>query len=116
MHPGVLCVHVLCCVVFPQPTHVYTHSQPLATQLRSRGCYIIQYVKPATLTLWVGSKSTAALRKVAQKAIRCLKERLKTGDIVTVQEGQEPGDFWASIGDRNSYVTLLHGTCTILRG
>ncbi|KAL5456970.1 hypothetical protein EMCRGX_G034199 [Ephydatia muelleri] len=83
-------------------------SQSLAGQLRSRGCYIIHHVKSSALTLWVGCKSTLVLQKVAQKAIKCLRNRLGPGDVATVQEGHEANSFWASIGERNCYMSLLN--------
>lgn len=83
-------------------------SQPLSSQLRSRGCYIIHNVKSAQLFLWIGSKSVAVLQKVAQRAIKHLKNRIPKGDIVTVQEGHESNNFWAAIGDRHCYMSLVN--------
>ena len=49
--------------------------QSLSTQLRSRGCYLVQQVKENRLFLWYGAKCTKSLRKSAIVAARRMKNR-----------------------------------------
>ena len=49
--------------------------QTFSTQLRSRGCFVIQHVKENRLFLWYGSKCTKSLRKSATVAAKMMKNR-----------------------------------------
>lgn len=58
------------CLVETTPT-----DESISTQLRSRGCHVIQHVKENRLFLWYGSKCTISLRKSATVAAKMLKNR-----------------------------------------
>ena len=51
------------------------HQCPLASQLRSRGCYVLCHVSGRRLYLWMGSKVTQGLRRAAKKASKLLRKR-----------------------------------------
>ena len=49
--------------------------QPIGSQLRSRGCYVVLHVTENRLFVWYGSKCTKSLRKSASVAARMLRNR-----------------------------------------
>ena len=54
---------------------VSTQGRPLATCLRSRGCYVVYHMATRKVYLWVGSKVTDGLRRSASRAARQLRKR-----------------------------------------
>ena len=48
---------------------------PLSSFLRSRGCVVLYHVPAKKLYLWLGSKSTLALKKAAYYASKSLRNR-----------------------------------------
>ena len=49
--------------------------KPIASQLRSRGCYVLYHRSSGLLYLWQGSKVSHALKKSAITAARMLRNR-----------------------------------------
>lgn len=58
------------CLVEVTPT-----DESISTQLRSRGCYVIQQVRENGLFLWYGSRCTNSLKKSATMAAKMMKNR-----------------------------------------
>ena len=49
--------------------------ESISSQLRSRGCYVIQQVRDNRLFLWYGSKCTTSLKKSATVAAKMMRNR-----------------------------------------
>lgn len=58
------------CLVEATPT-----DESISTQLRSRGCFVIQHVRENRLFVWYGSKCTNSLKKSATVAAKMMKNR-----------------------------------------
>lgn len=82
-------------------------NESLSYYLRSRGCYILQYMASSSLYVWIGCKATDISRSVALHTARNLKRRLTSFKVVKVMEGSEPKEMQTLMGDRSLYLSLL---------
>lgn len=86
--------------------------------LRSRGSVVLLNSQRGSLYLWVGCKAQASTREVSKRTVERLTQMcppelgLDRSNPLTaqlVEEGSEPGDFWAALGqmDRKAYDCML---------
>ena len=82
------------------PLHLVPKSvrEPSALALDSRGAFLVQV--PGSIFVWIGKNCEAVMEKDA-KAAACQVVRYEnvSGPIVTVQEGEEPPEFWVAFSD-----------------
>ncbi|RWR86024.1 Dual specificity phosphatase [Cinnamomum micranthum f. kanehirae] len=77
------------------PLHVVPKmlNDPSPSCLDSRGAFIIHV--PSTIYVWVGKNCQPVMERDAKAAaLQVVRYERVQGTIVTVQEGEEPSDFW----------------------
>lgn len=68
-------------------------SDPSPSCLDSRGAFIVQV--PSAIYVWVGKNCQPVMERDAKAAaLQVVRYERVQGPIVTVQEGEEPSDFW----------------------
>ncbi|XP_017161930.1 supervillin isoform X3 [Poecilia reticulata] len=88
------------------------------SSLRSRGSVVLLNSQQGVLYLWTGCKAHSSTREVSKRAVERLTEmslselglcRSNPVTVHFVEEGSEPSDFWAALGqmDRKAYDCML---------
>lgn len=77
--------------------------EEVASSLNSGDCFIL--VTPTSVYEWQGSGSSDAERSVASSIAATLK---KGRPSVVVQEGEEPAEFWETLGGKGDYAKTKH--------
>eukprot|EP00595_Chromulina_sp_UTEXLB2642_P000003 CAMPEP_0196761982 /NCGR_PEP_ID=MMETSP1095-20130614/1310_1 /TAXON_ID=96789 ORGANISM="Chromulina nebulosa, Strain UTEXLB2642" /NCGR_SAMPLE_ID=MMETSP1095 /ASSEMBLY_ACC=CAM_ASM_000446 /LENGTH=818 /DNA_ID=CAMNT_0042112171 /DNA_START=51 /DNA_END=2507 /DNA_ORIENTATION=+ len=88
------------------PLNTYGIHVPVsASSLNSEDSFVL--TTPSTVYVWVGNAANTDERTVATNIAGVLSQEGKI--IVPVTEGEEPGDFWDSIGGIGEYAKLSPG-------
>ena len=80
----------------------------MASQLRSRGCYVLHHLASNVIFLWHGSKSTTTLQKAAKRAVVRLRKMFLESKVNLLSEGSESDEFWNLLNGKE-YISLLNG-------
>lgn len=77
-------------------------SNPSAERLDSRGAFIVHI--PSSIYIWIGKGcNTVMLNKAKEAAGQVIRYEGAQGPIVSIKEGEEPFDFWSSLGNRHLF-------------
>ncbi|KAL3751803.1 hypothetical protein ACJRO7_012610 [Eucalyptus globulus] len=74
-------------------------SNPSAERLDSRGAFIVHV--PSSIYIWFGKGcNIVMLNKAKEAAGQVIRYERAQGPIVSIQEGEEPFEFWNALGNR----------------
>eukprot|EP01127_Copromyxa_protea_P007652 TRINITY_DN1754_c0_g1_i4.p1 TRINITY_DN1754_c0_g1~~TRINITY_DN1754_c0_g1_i4.p1 ORF type:complete len:1145 (-),score=304.34 TRINITY_DN1754_c0_g1_i4:301-3735(-) len=78
-------------------------------QLNSGDCFLVNYQNQKRQYIWNGKGSAFVEREYAQKAASFLREisDISDWDVIVVEEGEEPEEFWDLLGGKQDYMNAL---------